>query len=339
MEYQRINKEKTSKTVQEQSYGGNLRFEDNRLEHITQRQSLRWFPEKEGCVCGVSVVQRDIENETIVSGCLDVGAVKAFFESFDKAANQAYMYVISVPGLGAFANLDGHTILWSEIWDDFLLGKVNPMISPAFGYVIESLISSSITGFRPSAPTGYSVVNQVTHGSTIPDFVLKDISGKEIAWLDLTASNSVGHIFTKIGWGKNVKTYAEITYPSLTSADLDMMKKNKDNTGTISAGDFQKRKEAAKVEYERRKEIWIKMGEAFRKKEYKDTVYCLFTDERKRDFIQEVLNDKFKTTIDKSMVPSVLAAMGVNAVPWEYTIGYVANVRLGEAWLIDHYSV
>ncbi|MEQ9405972.1 MAG: DUF4157 domain-containing protein [Cyclobacteriaceae bacterium] len=98
--------------------------------------------------------------------------------------------------------------------------KQNPFFYAAFGYAVESLSNPQINKLKSN---NYSVFTQVSKGSTTPDVVIRDDHG-EVAWLDITAENSVGHIFNKVGAGwKNRAYVAEVTYPSLKNTDIIQM--------------------------------------------------------------------------------------------------------------------
>jgi hypothetical protein len=96
-------------------------------------------------------------------------------------------------------------------------GEAPPkLISAHFGYAVESLASAQISGRRFQ---GLHVLLQVTHGSSRPDIVLIDDSdgaAVEVAWLDITAAKSTGHIQDKASSGWTSRPYiAELVYPSL----------------------------------------------------------------------------------------------------------------------------
>jgi hypothetical protein len=293
-----------------------------------------------------TAVQRDIENESFREGIdtAEKETTRAFFTAFNVAVDAAHKYVISVPSLGAWAELNGYTKLWREKWADFLGGGRPKLMAATFGYVIESLVSGD-TPFRPGPPAGHSVFTQVTSGGTRPDLVLRlKKGGHDIAWLDLTASGSVDHIFAKDGWAQKVGTFAEVTYPSLDPGTLAFMVQNKDNQGTLTKEEFEKRQEAARDAYRKRKQHWLAMG----KEKYSVAKHgralarigrlTLQVDPGlKRGFIKQKLESGFETKIDdEKMIPSVLRAMGVSPASWEFGTGYSESERAGEAWLVDH---
>ncbi|MGH4026200.1 MAG: hypothetical protein ACRDRV_16630 [Pseudonocardiaceae bacterium] len=293
-----------------------------------------------------TVVQRAIENESFREdiGVEEKANVQAFFTAFDAAVDAAYKYVISVPSLGAWVKLNGYTKLWGEKWADFLGGGRPKLMAAAFGYVIESLVSGD-TDFRPGPPPGCTVFTQVTSGGTRPDLVLRlKKGGHDLAWLDLTASGSVDHIYDKEGWGKKVGNFAEVTYPSLDPGALAFMVQNKDNTGALSQEDFEKRQKAAREAYEQHKSHWAAMGkEKYSVKANKRAIATLgrmnleIKPGLKRGLIKAKLETGFGTKIDdEKMIPSILSAMRVSPRSWAFDTGYSESERAGEAWLLDN---
>lgn len=232
------------------------------MQQAAGNHAVNGFLDRRRIMPTATAVQRDIENE-FFRDCtteVDKNNAKAFFAAFDAAVKAAYTYVVSVPSLGAWAGLNGYTRLWSEKWDEFLRGGRPKLMAATFGYVIESLVSSD-TEYHPSPPADCRVLTQWIAGGTRPDLVLQlTKGGVQIAWLDLTASASVGHIFDKEGWDRKIGIYAEVTYPSLDPGDLALMKQNKANKGTLTKEEFEKRQNAARAAYRIQKDHWLKMG-------------------------------------------------------------------------------
>ena len=147
-------------------------------------------------------------------------AINAFIESLKGSIDRAYQYVLQNPGLGVLAQLDGHTSHWVGLWNGYLSSGASQLTAAAFGYVIESLVSINGSPYRATPPGGYDLVFQVAKGGTRPDIVLSH-NGAEVAWFDLTASDSPLHIFTqKVGWSAQ-SNVAEITYPSTNISMLN----------------------------------------------------------------------------------------------------------------------
>lgn len=118
---------------------------------------------------------------------------------------------------------------WYDAASLFLRTRRASNFMPAiYGYAVEEYVNLSIASGIPSVPAGYRVRLQVTHGSTRPDIVILNGSGREIAWLDITNQSSKGHIFNKGGnWHNGRSFIAELLYP-----DFDI---SKINTGTSIA--------------------------------------------------------------------------------------------------------
>ncbi len=282
-------------------------------------------------------VQREIENATY--GEHDADDAKAFVSACNVAVQKAYAFVISVPSLGPFADLDGRTAHWLRLWSDHLADKRPKLLAAAFGYAIESLVTNA-PEFMPEKPSGCTVLPQVVVGGTRPDLVLSK-EGKMIAWVDLTASASADHIFDKDDWASKIHNFAEVTYPSLDLSTLALMKQNKDGKSAYSAEEVEERRKAAEIEYEKNKSFWIKTGEQFSMSAYagKKSSSWKLDDALPRAFIQGKLIEFFGTPIELKLVPSILWAMGVNPVPWGFRIGFSMSEKAGEAWLIDNAPV
>ncbi len=294
---------------------------------------------------GATAVQRDIENQSFRKGidAADKERVEAFFNAFNDAVHVAYEYVISVPSLGAWVGLDGHTKLWGVKWAEFLSGGRPKLMAATFGYVIESLVSGD-TAYRPSPPSGCTVVPQFVSGGTRPDLVLSLKQGaRPIAWLDLTAAGSVNHIYDKEGWDQKIGTFAEVTYPSLDPGTLAFMVQNKDNKGALTEEEFKERQEKARAAYRIRKRHWVKMGkEKYSVGKHKGALAKIgrmniqLNPSSKQLVIKDALKKGFGTSIDEKMIPSILRAMGVSPGTWGFDTGYSESERAGEAWLVDN---
>lgn len=103
--------------------------------------------------------------------------------------------------------------LWAntaqEYFDD--PETVPKFLHARFGYAIEQLVSDNL----PGVLNGLTVDLQVAAGHTRPDIVLRH-NVAQIAWLDITAEESEGHIKGKQGAGWKTRPFvAEILYDSL----------------------------------------------------------------------------------------------------------------------------
>lgn len=121
---------------------------------------------------------------------------------------------------------------WYDAADLFLkTGSIHSLIYARYGYAVEEYVNSKISSKKIKPPRGYKVCLQVTHGGTRPDIVVMTEDNKELAWMDITSSNSEGHIFNKAGNWENAGGYiAELLYP-----DLDLSKICRDREGSIAS--------------------------------------------------------------------------------------------------------
>lgn len=289
---------------------------------------------------GSKLVQRAVVNKKVDSSSPHKGAVELFFNSFDAQTLKAYQYVLKVPNLGALAELDEHTKGWRNHWTKTAEAKKFQLLPAAFGYVIETLVCHPSSPFTLTGGKGYTFIMQFPAGGTRPDVALM-YGSTPIAWLDITASASAGHIFQKEGWDLKIPMYAEVTYPSLTRSDWISLYKNKDNTDeTIDWATFKDKIAAQKIVYERNKAYWIQLGrENFTPKSCEEQVKRegLYWDYQYRKFIHNKLKNYFKIAdIDEKMVPSILVAMRVSSTAWWYNTGFSQSVGAGEAWLTNH---
>ncbi len=289
-------------------------------------------------------IQRALENATY-DNADHAGAALAqqFFHSCDAATQRAYHFVVNVPSLGAYANLNGHTQRWVRLWNDYVAGRRAPTLAASFGYVVESLVTE-VPAYQPAAPGGCTIYPQVPVGGTRPDLVLAR-GGHHVAWLDLTASESADHIFAKDGWADHIANFAEVTYPSLDAATLALMRQNRNNVGAVSADEFERRRALALAEYRRNKEYWHGLGAGFRKSALRGEAIRTtrmsaemleLQPEHLQRFIQAKLEQRFHAEIPLQIVPSILSAMNVGSVQWGFRIGTNQSEKTGDVWLAEH---
>ncbi|WP_199188253.1 eCIS core domain-containing protein [Deinococcus arcticus] len=288
-------------------------------------------------------VQRALVHEAHGSAVTDQdkAAAKTFFASYDAAVQAAHTNVLSIPSLGGLVALNGYTALWKARWDDYLQYGAADLMHAAFGYVIESYVSHDHSGFKPAAPDGYAVSTQVAAGSTRPDLVLSDKAGRQVAWLDITAANSAGHIHQKAGgWNFNHLSVAETVYPSAGAATWTTMKANKDNVGSISASQLKKQLKRAKREHERLKASWHMFGlRHLRRPLLKPRLSEVdkLRPERLRNFFTSYLKKIFQVSdLTPEMACNVLAAMNMDVKAWGFQTGFSASTQAGETWLSAH---
>jgi hypothetical protein len=239
--------------------------------------------------------------------------------------------------------LDGRTALWHKLWTDYMADRSTQGLPAAFGYVIETLVSNPLSPYYAKAPDGYTILPQVTRGGTRPDLVLVK-GGEHVAWVDITASNSRGHIFQKDSWDRYISIYAEVTYDSLVSAQMLDMRANNANTGELSADELKAKMAEAEARYKKLRAYWDTIGtslqykqlekEMFDKIKIKIREYLQLVPHVKQNFIKERLKETFAVTMDDSTAVNVLTALNVNPVGW----GFMASQSFGagEAWLMEN---
>ncbi|OCX51677.1 hypothetical protein BEL04_16805 [Mucilaginibacter sp. PPCGB 2223] len=298
---------------------------------------------KEDSFAGEGVVQREVVNKK--NDGTELGAVaEEFFNHVNELAQNAYKFAVNAPGLGPYAGLDGYTELWKEKWDMHLAGLPVPLMAATFGYVVESLVSNVLGPFRPTPPGGYTIYYQVVVGGTRPDLVLrKSDTGEDVAWIDLTAAESGGHIFDKDNWDKKVPRYAEVVYPSLSPGTLMLMRANRDN---VSAGltqeEFEEQKKQVEEAYALKKAQWMEMGKNYQYGVLKNQIPAApmlleIRPDLKQNFIKDRLQQDFGVEeINIGLIPSILSAMGVLSGPWGFGLGTSSSRAAGEVWLTEH---
>lgn len=134
-------------------------------------------------------------------------------------------------------------------------GSMPPsFLNAVAGYLIEDRVTQILKENSFIGEPNYTVETQFTSGATRPDLVFSnpDKSGK--VWLDLTASDSAGHILSKDAqWLSKPLSIAEVTYPSLpkevlSQIILDQSKFSPDQLATALA-DVDKAKAVKKANF------------------------------------------------------------------------------------------
>lgn len=115
----------------------------------------------------------------------------------------------------------GYLKSWAETAEAYFSNpdEVKEFLHARFGYAVETLCCQGLN----VKEEGLTVNFQVASGMTRPDIVLTDPDSKEaeVAWIDITASDSTGHIKKKAGSGWATRpVVAEVTYPSLDPTEL-----------------------------------------------------------------------------------------------------------------------
>lgn len=185
-------------------------------------------------------------------------AAALYYEkALDEAVDKSFMHVVNAPKLGI--EVDGHTDKWQEDWDNHMNKKQVDLFAASFGYAIESLATNI---YLPPAPGDYTIALQGVRGNTRPDVILQH-KGEDVAWLDITAENSKGHIWKKgPPYWKDAYHASEIAYPSLDGGYLTLMEKNNNNKApkNFNANAFKQQLQMAKKLSQMREERWSQMG-------------------------------------------------------------------------------
>ncbi len=170
-------------------------------------------------------VQREIVSYRTTDN-VDAKACDQFEKELDTATDKAYNHVIAAPDLSRYNDLDGYIGNWNKSFQKIAVDEEasRQMIPAYFGYAVESLATKV---YPPDAPTGYDAYLQVTAEGTRPDVVLAR-GREEVAWYDLTAQKSKGHINKKSAAWENVPHVSEILYPSIIEETLGQMILQKD---------------------------------------------------------------------------------------------------------------
>ena len=154
-------------------------------------------------------------------GLVDQGhidAAKRVADRIDTGVKQARQQALNWP---AFTGMGGYLGLWSTTAQAYNADPDNAdmeFVHARFGYAIETLACEELGVMAE----GLKISLQVASGMTRPDIVLRLPDGKtDVAWLDITAERSKGHIKNKASSGWSTKPYvAEILYPSLDPTEI-----------------------------------------------------------------------------------------------------------------------
>ena len=91
------------------------------------------------------------------------------------------------------------------------------LIHAKFGYAVETFVNKSL---KNKSLHGFEVELQKSKGGTRPDIVLNK-DGKEVAWIDITSEDSIGHIKRKQSSSWKTKPFvAEVTYKALDLKEI-----------------------------------------------------------------------------------------------------------------------
>ena len=283
------------------------------------------------------VIQRAIPNSEYKGD--DASEIEAYANKLDKAVQMAWGLIIKTPTLGKFKDLNGYTQLWvKKILTYASTGEDPGGLHTAFGYAVESLVSGPLL---PAAGGELKVIQQGARGSTRPDLILQH-KKRDVAWLDITASSSSGHIFTKTGGWEQSPSYAEITYPSIGPSDLlEMAKEAKTNPDAeIGAGmdveEYMARKERAEKELAEKMARWkVKLTEVLAPVKKIGGPFVVDDGPPRRKKTVELLSHLFGTDIPERLAPHILAGAGMNASTYGFRMGYSANASTGRVFLVE----
>lgn len=149
-----------------------------------------------------------------------INDVQAVAEYIDNMVQLAARTIAKNPTLAGIQPSygKGYLDLWRKTYAESLAAPAteNGFLPTRLGYAVETMAIHLLQGKRIG---NYSISTQVTSGATRPDIVVSQ-NGSVVAWLDITAANSVGHIYMKQGgqWDNINKVHVgEILYPSLAN--------------------------------------------------------------------------------------------------------------------------
>ncbi|WP_416069155.1 DUF4157 domain-containing protein [Streptomyces buecherae] len=335
------------------------RYEREAEAHATRVMAENWAAAKPAeMTAAVTMpavrpsVQRAIANQHFPSEDDGNNAIaQQFFTNVDAVTQHAHQQVIKDPYFKDIKIKEkyrgGHVQNWTTKWDSFMKGGRPQLLAAAFGYAVEAIVTSEVEGSDPISKL--PIVAQITRGGTRADLGLKSSDYKDLAWIDITASENAGHIDNKDDWSKYVAIFAEVTYPSLTGGTLSLMRQHAQGGAPMSEAELNTRLAAADAEHAERQRKWHGLGDEILDKQFQASIrertklaqsIWQFHKEEVHGVIAELLGEEFNApTPPVEMVPSILAALGRNptADKWgQFTTGTSVTTNAGEAWLIDH---
>lgn len=261
----------------------------------------------------------------------DETAVGNFTKTLDENVQKAWAIVISRPLTDIEAKIDGYTSRWSEEWSNYADGdESNAGMVPAMvGYAVESISTKLLN--NPSPGRELKPILQATRGQTRPDIVLRR-GGTDVAWLDITADSSKGHILNKEGGGWSTKPYvAELLYPSVTAKSISenhaRFKKSPwdlENTGALGENYLRSR-----ANFLAQKDIWIaKTKEALSNARILDKSHS-----SRKAATTDALNQLLGVTdLQPRMVGSILNMAGLSPVSYGFRKKSSTGVGYTSQW-------
>lgn len=160
----------------------------------------------------------DANQSSVEKGDAQTKHVWEFAKVLDQKVQAAYAYIMKNPEIPGFQDLDGHTQEWIKLMKQGkkLTGR-EPFLAAKLGYVVESIACVMLNATYSQHSLTTQVKQQGRREGTRPDVILAN--GKtDLAWLDITANESAGHIGRKAGGWKNprdARFAVEVVYPSL----------------------------------------------------------------------------------------------------------------------------
>lgn|GEM_PF-2803023 len=143
------------------------------------------------------------------------GPIERISQEIDRIVTQARDEAIQ------WHSFDGHPSPHLKNWFAIANAYLNnpetepDLIHARFGYAIETLACQAIGDFA-----GLTVNMQVAEGHTRPDIVVFD-GDLQVAWIDITSSQSVGHILKKDGAGWKKRPFVfEVLYDPLNPQEI-----------------------------------------------------------------------------------------------------------------------
>nr|WP_315249101.1 hypothetical protein [uncultured Duganella sp.] len=256
------------------------------------------------------------------------GGMSQFVKSFDEAVYKAYQYVLHVPGMGKYKDMDsGHIARWLELWQTYERTRVpDPMMAATFGYAVETLATLV---YMPPAPDGCHLELQGGRGNTRPDVVLKR-GTTDIGWLDITTKAMGGHIWDKAGWDASRLYLVEIGYPSMELAHFAPTANYDDNVDETA---FRKRNYWMSQQQKVRRVVWRALGStefpAPRRQAWSPTL-----EQSRRSEAIAKISRYFNVQLDEDTAASALYAMGRN--PKSYGFSNSCSRARGESFLMQY---
>ncbi|MGG1516340.1 hypothetical protein ABE504_13050 [Paenibacillus oryzisoli] len=249
-----------------------------------------------------------------------LSAVNEFADALDEAVQNAWRLVVSRP-LKDEEIVDGYTQRWADQWKLLDMSTVN-LVPAMAGYAIESIATKL---FMPPVYGDLMIELQATRGNTRPDIVLTYM-GHDIAWFDITADNSQGHIQDKNGAGWQNKPFvAEICYPSVDAAFIaSTMEQFEESGETIDVGDFTER-------YLWRRSEWLAKAQKWKPvvQEWVQEVPINYSSySTRRAGLKAIMHDKLDNSLTEKEMASILQFCNLNYG----TYGFKRSPGQGPYW-------